>query len=48
MGFVRSDTVVDRDYVLSDAYELEVASVRVCANVKNTPLIDAKLEKVKV
>ena len=48
MGFVRSDTAIDRDYVLSGAYELEVASVRVCADVKLTPLLDAKLEKAKV
>jgi len=48
MGFVRSDTAIDSDYVLSGAYELEVASVRVCADVKLTPLLDAKLEKVKV
>ena len=48
MGFVRSDTAIDRRYVIFGAYELDVASVRVCADVILTPLFDAKLEKVKV
>ncbi|PLS22951.1 GcvT family protein [Neptunicoccus cionae] len=47
MGYVRSDRVIDRDYVLSGEYELEVATERVPANVTLSPLFDPKMERVK-
>lgn len=48
MGYVRSETPIDRDYVLSGNYELEVATVRVPAEVSVAPLYDPTMEKVKV
>jgi 4-methylaminobutanoate oxidase (formaldehyde-forming) len=47
MGYVRSTDIIDKDYVLSGNYELEVATVRVKAQVTLTPLLDPKMEKVK-
>ena len=47
MGFVRSDTPIDKDYVLNGTYELEVATVRVRADVILAPAFDPKMEKVK-
>ncbi len=48
MGYVRADHVIDRDYVLSGDYELEVATLRVPAKVTLAPLHDPKMERVKV
>ncbi|NNE80479.1 MAG: GcvT family protein [Silicimonas sp.] len=48
MGYVRSDRVIDRDYVLSGTYELEVATERVPADVTLAPLYDPRMERVKV
>ena len=48
MGYVRSEETIDRDYVLSGDYELEVATERVAAQVTLAPLYDPKMEKVKV
>lgn len=47
MGYVRHPDGVDRDYVLSGEYELEVATERVKASVTLAPLYDPKMEKVK-
>ncbi|MEO0371408.1 MAG: FAD-dependent oxidoreductase [Pseudomonadota bacterium] len=47
MGYVRSDTVIARDYVLSGTYELEVATTRVPAEISLAPLYDPKMEKIK-
>jgi 4-methylaminobutanoate oxidase (formaldehyde-forming) len=47
MGYVRSSDVIDKDYVLSGKYELEVATVRVKAEITLTALFDPKMERVK-
>ncbi|GGA17440.1 GcvT family protein [Neptunicoccus cionae] len=47
MGYVRSDTPIDRAYVLSGEYELEVATERVPAKITLSPLFDPKMERVK-
>jgi len=47
MGFVRSEDIIDKDYVLSGDYELEVATQRVKAEVSLSPLFDPKMEKIK-
>ncbi|QFR31816.1 FAD-dependent oxidoreductase [Ancylobacter sp. TS-1] len=46
-GYVRDTEGVDADYVLSGAYELEVAGVRVPASVSLAPFYDPKMSKVK-
>ncbi|SEK32607.1 4-methylaminobutanoate oxidase (formaldehyde-forming) [Roseovarius nanhaiticus] len=48
MGYVRSDSVITHKDVLAGSYELEVAGVRVPAKVHLTPLVDPKMENVKV
>lgn len=48
MGYVRSTDVIDKAYVLDGAYELEVATQRVPAQVTLAPLYDPKMERVKV
>lgn len=48
MGYVRADQVVDKAYVLDGAYELEVATERVPAQITLAPLFDPKMERVKV
>ncbi len=47
LGYVRSKEVIDRDYVLSGSYELEVASERVPCDVTLAPLYDPKMLRVK-
>lgn len=47
MGYVRNEGGVDRDYVLSGAYELEVGTERVPCEVHLSPLYDPKMERVK-
>ena len=47
MGYVRSTEPIDKDHVLSGAYELEVATMRVKAEVSLDPLYDPKMQKVK-
>ncbi len=47
MGYVRNEAGVDRDFVLSGAYELEVGTERVPCDVHLGPLYDPKMEKVK-
>ena len=47
-GYVRNPAGVDRDYVLSGRYELEVATDRVPATVHMAPLYDSRMDRVKV
>ncbi|MCB1343627.1 MAG: FAD-dependent oxidoreductase, partial [Pseudooceanicola sp.] len=47
MGYVRSKSVIDRDYVLSSDYELEVAGQRVPCTVTLSPLYDPKMARVR-
>jgi 4-methylaminobutanoate oxidase (formaldehyde-forming) len=47
MGYVRHKDGVDKDHVLSGNYELEVATVRVKAEITLSPLYDPKMERVK-
>ncbi|RID92902.1 FAD-dependent oxidoreductase [Gemmobacter lutimaris] len=47
MGYVRNPEGVTTDYVLSGRYELEVATVRVPAEVSLAPLYDPKMLRVK-
>jgi glycine cleavage system aminomethyltransferase T/glycine/D-amino acid oxidase-like deaminating enzyme len=47
MGYVRNRAGVDRDYVLSGVYELEVGTQRVPCEVHLVPLYDPKMERVK-
>lgn len=47
MGYVRNPAGVDRDYVLSGEYELEVATERVPAEVTLDPLYDPRNARVK-
>jgi 4-methylaminobutanoate oxidase (formaldehyde-forming) len=46
-GYVRSRDGVDRDYVLSGSYELEVATERVPCKVFMEPLYDPKMERIR-
>ena len=39
MGYVRSAEIIDKDYVLSGEYELEVATQRLKADVTLAPLL---------
>ncbi|WP_281967334.1 GcvT family protein [Roseovarius nanhaiticus] len=48
MGYVRSDSAITHKDVLAGSYELEVAGVRVPAKVHLTPLVDPKMENMKV
>ena len=47
LGYIRNTAGVDADYVMSGAYELDVATVRVPCTVSLTPLYDPKMERVK-
>jgi 4-methylaminobutanoate oxidase (formaldehyde-forming) len=47
MGYVRATEAIDRDYVLSGHYELEVATERVPATVTLSPLFDPKMDRVR-
>lgn len=47
MGYVRSDSPITREHVLSGRYELDVATVRVPVEVTLQPLYDPKMERVK-
>lgn len=48
MGYVRSNSVLTRDDVLAGEYELEVATVRVKANITLAPLYDPLMQKIKM
>ena len=48
MGYVRNDDGVDRDFLLSGDYELEVACERVPAKLSLQPAYDPKSERVKM
>lgn len=47
-GYVRSDQVIDQDYVLSGTYELEVATDRVPCSVQLGPLYDPEMARIKI
>ena len=47
MGYVRSDDVLTKQDVMAGEYELEVATVRIKADVALAPLFDPKMGKVK-
>lgn len=47
MGYVRSDTMIDKDYVMAGDYDLEVATARVPAKITLAPLYDPKMDRVK-
>ena len=47
IGYVRADDVIDRDYVLSGHYQLEVATELVDADVTLTPLHDPGMSRIK-
>ena len=47
MGYVRNPDGVDKEYVLTGDYQLEVATLRVAAKVTLAPLYDPKMERVK-
>ena len=47
MGYVRSDNIIDQEYVLNGDYELEVATVRVPAEVSLLPLYDPQMHNMK-
>jgi len=44
---VRNPAGVDRDYVLSGEYELEIATERVPCNVHMAPLYDPAMARVR-
>jgi 4-methylaminobutanoate oxidase (formaldehyde-forming) len=48
MGYVRNTDGVDRDFLLSGDYELEVACERVPAKLSLQPAYDPKSERVKM
>ena len=48
MGYVRASDPIDKDYVMSGSYELEVATQRVPADVTLSPLYDPRMERIKV
>ncbi|MCF8509828.1 MAG: FAD-dependent oxidoreductase [Rhodobacteraceae bacterium] len=47
LGYVRNPEGVTTDFVLSGKYELEVATIRVPAEVTLAPLFDPKMERIK-
>ena len=48
MGYVRSQEIMTKEEVLTGDYELEVATVRVKAEVTLVPLFDPTMQKIKV
>lgn len=47
MGYVRRDEGLDRDYVLSGRYELEVATTRIPCEISLEPLYDPGMARVR-
>lgn len=47
MGYVRASEEIDRDYVLTGNYELEVATERVPAKVTLSPLYDPQMDRIR-
>ncbi len=47
-GYVRNASGVDRDYVLSGKYELEVATRRIACKVHLKPLFDPAMSRIKI
>ena len=48
LGYVRNSDGVDRDYLLSGDYELEVAGERMPCELHLQPLYDPKMERMKI
>ena len=48
MGYVRHNDGVTREYLMAGEYELEVATVRVKAQLSLEPLIDPEMQNIKV
>ncbi|MFT4961149.1 MAG: sarcosine dehydrogenase, partial [Paracoccaceae bacterium] len=46
-GYVRNGDGVDRHYVASGDYELEVATQRIPCKIEMSPLYDPKMKRVK-
>ncbi|MBL8742344.1 MAG: FAD-dependent oxidoreductase [Myxococcales bacterium] len=47
LGYVRNGAGVDRDFLSSGSYELEVAGAKVAASIHLEPLYDAEMARVK-
>jgi 4-methylaminobutanoate oxidase (formaldehyde-forming) len=47
MGYVRNADGVDRDYLLSGSYALEVATERITCRIHLEPLYDPKMARVR-
>jgi len=47
-GYVRQSTGVDRDFILSGRYELDVAGKRVACQVQLKPLYDPQHQRIKI
>ncbi len=47
MGYVRASEAIDKNYVLSGTYELEVATERVPAEVTLSPLYDPEMNRIR-
>ena len=46
-GYVRSNDIIDQDFVIEGEYELEVATNRIKSNVSLQPLYDPRMQRVK-
>ena len=46
-GYIRSDKIIDNEFVKSGNYELEIATKKVPCNVHLSPLYDEKMSKIK-
>jgi sarcosine dehydrogenase len=48
LGYVRNQDGVDRDYLQSGSYELEVAGERISCELLLQPIYDPKMTRMKV
>ena len=46
-GYIRSEEVIDKEFVKSGNYELEIATKKVPCNIHLSSMYDAKMEKIK-
>jgi 4-methylaminobutanoate oxidase (formaldehyde-forming) len=46
-GYIRSNDVIDRDFVNEGKYELEIATKKIPCSVHLTPLYDKEMIKIK-
>jgi 4-methylaminobutanoate oxidase (formaldehyde-forming) len=46
-GYIRSDEIIDKEFVKSGKYELEIATEKVSCSVHLSPLYDEKMLKIK-